>query len=68
MDDICSNVSNLKENNNIKLILKDLDRDISIPEDASLRMSYKQKRDIEKLEFKIYWPQRKEYKIDANQK
>ena len=68
LDDICSNISSLKNNNNIKLILKDLDRDISIPEDASLRMSYKQKRDIEKLEFKIYWPQRKEYKIDANQK
>lgn len=68
LDNICSNISGLKSNNNIKLILKGLDRDVSIPEDTSLRMSYKQKREIEKLEFKIYWPQRKEYKIDINQK
>jgi excisionase family DNA binding protein len=68
LDNICSHLLNLKSINNIKLILKKLDKDVSIPENASLRMSYKQQRDIEKLEFKIYWPQREEYKIDANQK
>ena len=68
LDNICSNISSIKSNNNIKLILKKLDKNVNIPEDVSLRMSYKQQRDIEKLEFKIYWPQRKEYKIDANQK
>ncbi|WML32711.1 helix-turn-helix domain-containing protein [Clostridium sp. OS1-26] len=68
LDNICSHLSSLKSDNNIKLILKKLDKDVSIPKDASLRMSYKQQRDIEKLEFKIYWPQREEYKIDINQK
>lgn len=68
LEDICSHLSKLKSSNNIKLILKEINKDVSIPEDASLRMSYKQQRDIEKLEFKIYWPQREEYKIDINQK
>lgn len=68
LDNICSHLSSLKSVNNIKLILKKLAKDVSIPKDASLRMSYKQQRDIEKLEFKIYWPQREEYKIDINQK
>lgn len=68
LEDICSHLSSLKSSNNIKLILKEINKDVSIPEDASLRMSYKQQRDIEKLEFKIYWPQREEYKIDINQK
>ncbi|MBP2032827.1 excisionase family DNA binding protein [Clostridium algifaecis] len=68
LNNISSNISSLKSTNNIKLILKKLNNDVNIPEDVSLRMSYKQQRDIEKLEFKIYWPQRKEYKIDINQK
>ncbi|WP_368489347.1 helix-turn-helix domain-containing protein [Clostridium sp. BJN0013] len=68
LDNICSHLSSLKSTNNIKLILKKLDKDVNIPEDVSLRMSYKQQRDIEKLEFKIYWPQREECKIDINQK
>lgn len=68
LDNICSHLSSLKSTNNIKLILKELDKNVNIPEEVSLRMSYKQQRDIEKLEFKIYWPQRKEYKIDINQK
>ncbi|MCI1945715.1 helix-turn-helix domain-containing protein [Clostridium luticellarii] len=68
LDDICSHLSSLKSTNNIKLILKELDKDVNIPDDVNLRMSYKQQRDIEKLEFKVYWPQREEYKIDINQK
>lgn len=68
LSNICSHLSSLKSTNNIKLILKELDKDISIPEDVSLRMSYKQQRDIEKLEFKIYWTQREECKISINQK
>ncbi|WP_234125032.1 helix-turn-helix domain-containing protein [Clostridium hydrogenum] len=46
----------IEENdNNLKSVLKDLERDITIPKDASLRISYKQQREIEKLEFKIFW-------------
>lgn len=49
-------IAGIKENdNNLKSVLKDLDRDITIPQDASLRISYKQQREIEKLEFKIFW-------------
>jgi excisionase family DNA binding protein len=54
--------------NNIKSILEDLDRDIVIPENATLRISYKQQREIEKLEFKIFWDLREDSKIEANQK
>lgn len=68
LDNICLHLSNIQSANNIKFVLKELTKDVSIPEDASLRMSYKQQRDIEKLEFKIYWPQREQYKIDINQK
>lgn len=41
--------------NNIKLVLKELDKDIKIPQNTSLRISYKQQREVEKLEFKIFW-------------
>lgn len=54
--------------NNIRTVLRDLDRDIVIPEDATLRVSYKQQREVEKLEFKIYWGLREETRLEANQK
>ncbi|MCD2346782.1 helix-turn-helix domain-containing protein [Clostridium guangxiense] len=55
-DKIEETITAVKENdNNIKIILKDLEKDITIPENASLRISYKQQREIEKLEFKIFW-------------
>ena len=56
---ISDSVIAVKENgNNVRILLNDLDRDIRVPEDATLRISYKQQRDIEKLEFKIFWEQR----------
>lgn len=54
--------------NNIKIILNELDRDIIIPENATLRVSYKQQREVEKLEFKIFWDLREDSKLEANQK
>lgn len=49
-------IASIKENNNnVKNVLKDLEKDITIPENASLRISYKQQREVEKLEFKIFW-------------
>lgn len=54
--------------NNIRAILEDLDQDIVIPENATLRISYKQQREVEKLEFKIFWNLREDSKLDANQK
>ena len=44
-----------KSDNNIKSALNNLEKDITIPQNASLRISYKQQREIEKLEFKIFW-------------
>jgi hypothetical protein len=52
----------------MKLILDSLDRDIIIPEDAKLRISYKQQREVEKLEFKIYWDMREDSKMETNGK
>lgn len=54
--------------NNIKSLLRELDKDIIIPPDATLRISYKQQRETEKLEFKIFWDLREDSKLEANQK
>lgn len=62
-------LSEVKEHgNNIKIILNELDRDVTIPENATLRISYKQQRDVEKLEFKIFWDLREDSKLEASQK
>jgi excisionase family DNA binding protein len=54
--------------NSIKTLLPELDRDVTIPADATLRISYKQQRGVEKLEFKIFWELREDFKLEANQK
>ena len=62
-------LSTIKEHGqNIKSVLKELNRDIAIPAEAKLRISYKQQREVEKLEFKIYWDLREGSKLEANQK
>lgn len=53
---------------NIKCVFKNLEKDIIIPENATLRISYKQQREIEKLEFKIFWDLRQDSKLETNQK
>lgn len=68
LNNIGESLSTVKEQSNIKFILEDLDRDIVIPKNATLRISYKQQRDVEKLEFKIFWDQREDLKLEANQK
>ena len=67
MDYICKGMRILKDTRELNQIL-DINKDVKIPEDASLRISYKQQRDVEKFEFKIYWPLRDELKIEAGQK
>ncbi|GFZ33422.1 hypothetical protein CSC2_39480 [Clostridium zeae] len=62
LDSICEKISYLSESNSVEKFLT-LEKNISIPDNANLRVSYKQQRDVEKLEFKIYWTQRDEYKI-----
>lgn len=66
IDEALSKIKN--SDNNVKAILKELEGDITIPENATLRISYKQQRDIEKLEFKIFWDLREDSKLEANQK
>lgn len=68
LDDICTEVSKLKVDNNIKAAISSLDGNISIPDNVNLSISYKQKRDIEKFEFKIYWPLRDDKKISVKTK
>lgn len=54
--------------NNVRAVLENLERDIVIPEGATLRVSYKQQREIEKLEFKIYWNLREKMRLETNQR
>ncbi len=69
VNNIIGTLSTIKEQgNNIKSILENLDSDIIIPENATLRISYKQQREIEKLEFKIFRDLRDDSKLETNQK
>lgn len=62
-------LTSVKDNDNhIKCILRELDKDIIVPPEATLRIGYKQQRDVEKLEFKIFWTLREEAKLQASQK
>lgn len=54
--------------NNIRSVLEELEQDIVIPENATLRISYKQQREVEKLEFKIFWGLRENARLETNQK
>lgn len=57
-----------KNGNQLQALLPDLNKNISIPGETTLRVSYKQQRDVEKLEFKVFWNLREECKLEANQK
>jgi len=48
----------LQETNDMKEIINGLEQSVSIPEEVKLSVSYKQKRDTEQVEFKLYWPLR----------
>lgn len=57
LEQIRESIDKLKANGtNIHELLPDLDENISLPDDATLRVSYKRQREIEKLTFKIFWP------------
>ena len=46
----------LKNNDgNIRALLPEMDTDVCLPDDATLRISYKRQREIEKITFKIFW-------------
>ena len=39
----------------------EMDDVIAVPPEASMRVTYKQVRDTEKLRFELFWPQREEF-------
>ena len=52
-----ASVTRLKSgDSNIRQLLPELDGNIPLPDEATLRVSYKRQREIEKLTFKIFWP------------
>lgn len=53
----------IKENRNINNLLEDIPLTLNVPDNVTLRVSYKQKRDLEKLAFKLYWPLSEERKV-----
>ncbi|ADK15087.1 helix-turn-helix domain-containing protein [Clostridium ljungdahlii] len=52
----------------IKSILKQLDKDIEVPDNSTLRISYKQQREVERLEFKVFWDLRENSRFESNKK
>lgn len=68
LDNVFDEVSNIKVNRSIHSLLKDVPAGIDIPDNITLRVSYKQKREIEKLEFKLFWPLRDQHRLNSKEK
>jgi len=68
LDSIFDEVTNLKVNKHINSLLKNVPSGIDIPDNVTLRVSYKQKREVEKLQFKLFWPLRDEYRLTNKEK
>lgn len=64
MDTISIKLAKLNETNDIKTIVDGINDSITIPDNMRLSVSYKQKRDLERLSFKLYWPLRDDFKIN----
>lgn len=56
--DMAGQLQRLQETNDMKEIISNLEQSVLIPQKVKLSISYKQKRDIEQVEFKLYWPSR----------
>lgn len=68
LDHIFDEVTNIKVNKHINSLLKNVPSGIDIPDNVTLRVSYKQKREVEKLQFKLFWPLRDEYRLTNKEK
>ena len=56
INQISDTLSELKNSGgNIKALLPEMNKDVFLPNNATLRTSYKRQRGIEKLTFKIFW-------------
>ncbi len=62
LESISEEISNIRTNRNISVLLNDVPPGIEIPDNITFRVSYKQKREIEKLDFKLFWPLREDLK------
>jgi len=58
LSEMALQLQKLRETNDMKEIINGLEQSVSIPEKVKLSVSYKQKRDIEQVEFKLFWPLR----------
>ena len=53
---ISESLDKLKNNDgNMRALLPEIEKDVCLPDNATLRVSYKRQREIEKLTFKIFW-------------
>ena len=53
---ISDSLDKLKSNGgNMRALLPEIEKDVCLPDNATLRVSYKRQREIEKLTFKIFW-------------
>lgn len=68
LDNFFDEVSKIKANRNINSLLKEVPGGIDLPDNITLRVSYKQKREIEKLEFKLFWPLREEHRLISKER
>jgi len=68
LDNVFDEITNLKVNKHINSLLKNVPSGIDIPDNVTLRVSYKQKREVEKLQFKLFWPLRDEYRLTNKEK
>ena len=56
MMQITDSLDKLKNSDgNMRTVLPEMEKDAFLPDNATLRVSYKRQRDIEKLTFKIFW-------------
>jgi len=56
LEQINKSINKIKSNKkNIRALLPDMNEDIVLPDEATLRVSYKKQRSLGKLTFKIFW-------------
>lgn len=56
LDQIAKSLDTLKDcGGNLRALLPEIVKDVCLPGSATLRVSYKRQRELEKLTFKIFW-------------
>ncbi len=60
IEELKDKLDKLSSTNAVDSIIKDMDKNIEIPKEVTLDVSYKQKKGMEKVGLKFYWPIREE--------